>query len=426
MSFYTSLSGLQASQTDMSVISHNLANVSTNGFKKSRSEFGDVIASSLAADPLKSVGSGVVVKSNRQQFGEGNLKTTTSGLDLAISGDGFFAVQTAGINSQVDYTRNGSFLIDPNRFVVDAQGSKLLVNPVDSEGNVIASGQSGLKPLQIPETSGTPVATTSVQLAVNLSNSQPLPSATFDRNDPASFNYSSATTVYDVDGKASTLANYYVRTQAPDATDPTSKWEVHSYLSDIELKTGNGASNIQTLTFDAAGQLNLGAAGASSAAAFDPVTMPGTSAPITLTQDFAKSTQFNNAFQVNDRTTDGHAAGQLSGVSVNETGVITASFSNGDAIAIGKVALANFTNPSGLRQLGNSYWAATGISGTPDLGSAGESGFGSLMTGTLEGSNVDITEELVSLISAQRNFQANAKALDTANQISQTIFNIRS
>jgi flagellar hook protein FlgE len=422
MSFYTSLSGLQASQTDMSVISHNLANVSTNGFKKSRSEFGDVIASSLASDPLKSVGSGVVVKSNRQQFGEGNLKTTTSGLDLAISGDGFFSVQTTGINSQTDYTRNGSFLIDPNRFVVDAQGSKLLVNPVDSEGNVIASGQGGLKPLQIPETSGSPVATTNVKLSVNLSNTQALPSATFDRNDPTSFNYSTATTVYDVDGKASTLANYYVRTKAGDATDPSSQWEVHSYLGDTELTTGSGASNTQTLTFDASGQLT----GASNAAAFDPVTMPGTSAPITLTEDFGGTSQFTSAFQVNDRVTDGHSAGHLSGVSVNETGVITASFSNGDSVAIGKVALANFTNPSGLRQLGNSYWAATGVSGAPELGSAGESGFGSLMTGTLEGSNVDITEELVSLISAQRNFQANAKALDTANQISQTIFNIRS
>lgn len=421
MSFYTSLSGLQASQTDMSVISHNLANVGTNGFKKSRSEFGDVIASSLASDPLKSVGSGVVVKANRQQFGEGNLKTTASGLDLAISGDGFFAVQTAGINSQVDYTRNGSFLIDPNRNVVDAQGSKLLVNAVDSEGNVIASGPSNLKPLQLPENSGKAVATTAVSLAVNLSSKQPQPTATFDRNDPASFNYSTATTVFDADGNPSTLANYYVRTATGTMASPTSEWEVHSYVGDEELAQG-GVNAPQKLVFDATGKLTSPTAPVQ----FDAVSMPGASAPLTLSEDFANTSQLTSAFQVIDRHQDGSAAGHLSGVSVNETGVVTASFSNGDSVAIGKIAIANFNNPGGLRQLGNSYWTATGVSGEPKLGSAGESGYGSLMTGTLEGSNVDITEELVALISAQRNFQANAKALDTANQISQTIFNIRS
>ncbi len=421
MSFYTSLSGLQASQTDMSVISHNLANVGTNGFKKSRSEFGDVIASSLASDPLKSVGSGVVVKANRQQFGEGSLKTTASGLDLAISGDGFFAVQTAGINSQVDYTRNGSFLIDSSRFVVDAQGSKLLVNAVDSEGNVIASGPSNLTPLQLPENSGGAVATTAVSLAVNLSSKQAVPSATFDRNDPTSFNYSTATTVYDAGGKASTLANYYVRTKAGTAADPTSEWAVHSYIGSDQLTVG-GDTTPRTLTFDATGKLTAPTAPVS----YDPVSMPGSPAPLALSENFANTTQLTSAFQVTDRRQDGSAAGRLSGVSVNETGVVTASFSNGDSVAIGKIALANFNNPGGLRQLGNSYWTATGVSGEPKLGAAGESGYGSLMTGTLEGSNVDITEELVALISAQRNFQANAKALDTANQISQTIFNIRS
>lgn len=420
MSFYTSLSGLQAAQTDMSVISHNLANVATTGFKKSRSEFADVIASSLASDPTKSVGSGVVVKANRQQFGEGNLKTTTSGLDLALSGDGFFAIQTAGINSQTNYTRNGSFLIDTNRFVVDAQGSKLLVNSVDSEGNVIASGANNLHSLQLPETSGTAVATTSISLAANLSSKQAQPTAAFDKNDPTSFNYSTATTVYDADGNASTLANYYVRTKTGDAASPTSEWQVHSFLGNDELSVG-GSSAPQTLTFDLSGTMTA----PNTPVTFDPVSVPGASAPVTLTEDFAGTSQFTSAFQVTDRRQDGHGAGRLSGVSVNETGLVTASFSNGDSIAIGKVAVANFTNPAGLRQLGTSYWAPTGVSGTPELGSAGDSGYGSLMTGTLEGSNVDITEELVALISAQRNFQANAKALDTAKQISQTIFQIQ-
>ena len=260
-----------------------------------------------------------------------------------------------------------------------------------------------------------------MSLAVNLSSKQVEPTATFDRNDPASFNYSTATTVYDADGKASTLANYYVHTKTGTTADPTSEWQVYSYLGDDQLTVG-GATTPQTLSFDLSGTMTAPVAPTT----FDPVSIPGSSAPTTLTEDFAGTSQFTSAFQVTDRRQDGHAAGHLSGVSVNETGVVTASFSNGDAVAIGKIAVANFNNPGGLRQLGNSYWSATGVSGEPELGSAGESGYGSLMTGTLEGSNVDITEELVALISAQRNFQANAKALDTSNQISQTIFNIRS
>jgi flagellar hook protein FlgE len=420
MSFFTSLSGLQASQTDMSVISHNLANVGTNGFKKSRSEFADVIASSLASDPTKAVGSGVVVKANRQQFSEGNLKTTSSALDLAIAGDGFFAMQSPGLNSQVNYTRNGTFLIDSNRYVVDSQASKLLVYSVDSDGNIISSGSSNLHPLQLPETSGSSQPTTSVTLSVNLSAKQAEPQVAFDRNKPESFNYSTATTVYDAEGNANTMANYYVRTKTNTTGDPTSEWKVYSFLGSDPL-TVDGDASPQTLTFDQKGNMDP----AADPVEFDPIIPAGSSQPVTLTLDVGKSTQFSSAFQVASREQDGHAAGQLSGVTVDETGLVTASFSNGDVNPIGRVALANFTNPTGLRQLGNSYWASTGVSGEPSLGSAGESGFGGLMAGTLESSNVDITEELVALIAAQRNFQANAKALDTASQISQTIFNIR-
>ncbi|MDE0880769.1 MAG: flagellar hook protein FlgE [Sphingomonas bacterium] len=426
MSFYTSLSGLQASQTDMSVISHNLANVNTNGFKKSRSEFADVIASSLASDPTKQVGSGVVVKANRQQFSEGNLRSTASALDLAIAGDGFFAMQTSGLNKQTNYTRNGTFLIDSDHFVVDSQGSNLLTYPVDSDGNIISAGSNSLVPLKLPETSGQSIATTKIALAANLSAKQAEPVGTFDRNDPTTFNYSTATTVYDADGTARTLANYYVRTQTPAVPTPTeSKWEVHSYLGEEPLTLKGGTDDKFEMSFDSNGIMTA-PTGAGTAVEFNTIIPKGTSTPIDLTQDFNNFTQYTSSFQVTNRSQDGRAAGQLSGVTVDSSGLITASFSNGDVNPVGRVAMANFTNPTGLRQLGNSYWSSTGLSGEPSLGSAGESGFGTLMAGTLESSNVDITEELVSLIAAQRNFQSNAKALETANSISQTIFNIRS
>ena len=415
MSFYTSLSGLQAAQTEMSTISHNLANVSTNGFKKSRTDFADVIASSLAADPTKAVGSGAVVKANRQQFTEGNLKTTGSSLDLAVTGDGFFAVKTDGLNSSVSYTRNGGFQVDPTTHnVVDAQGSALQVFPVDAKGNVTATGADGLISLNLPETSGTPVATANVGLAINLYANAPTPAATFDPANPSSYNNSTATTVYDSAGKASTMTSYYVHTGA-------NAWSVYSYVGDQQLKVGGSAAPVSA-TFDANGALTAPGA-AISYDAFQPST-GGAAQSIKL--DLAGTTQKVSAFSVNSRTQDGQSVGELAGVSVDESGVVVANFSNGDTVALGKVALANFANPTGLRQLGNSYWSASGISGQATLGSANENGFGSLRAGTLEGSNVDITEELVDLIAAQRNFQANAKALDTASQISQTIFQIQS
>ena len=418
MSFYTSLSGLQAAQTDMASISHNLANVATSGFKKSRTSFADVIASSLNVDPTKMIGSGAVVKGNVQQFGEGNLTTTSSSLDLAVSGDGFFAVKTSGSNAQLDYTRNGAFQVDANRYITDAQGSYLQVYPVDSEGNVTASGADGLQSVQLPQSSGSPVATKAVALKLNLSSGATRPSAAFDRSDAATYNNSTATTIYDANGTAETLTNYYVKGNT-DANGATS-WTVHSYVGDQAL-TSNGAATT-TLTFNSAGAMTAPTAPTT----YDAFVPAGSSSSQTLSFSLAGSTQLGSAFSVGVRTQDGKASGQLSGVTVDPNGVITASFTNGDTQKLGMVALAKFTNSAGLKQLGNSYWSSTGVSGAAIMGSANQASFGNLMSGTIEGSNVDITEELVNLIAAQRNFQANAKALDTASQISQTIFNIRS
>jgi len=420
MSFYTSLSGLQAAQTDMSVISHNIANVATNGFKKSRTDFSDVIASSLAVDPTRMVGSGVVVKQNKQQFSEGNLTTTSSSLDIAISGDGFFAVRTSGANPAVDYTRNGSFSVDTNRFITDAQGSFLQAYPVDQDGNVTATGSDGMQAIRLPESSGDPVATTAVGLKLNLPTSATVPAAAFDRADASTYNNATATTIYDATGNAQTMTSYYVK-QPGVAGSTNTKWSVYTYVGNQEL-TPTGGTSPQTLTFNNTGTLTAPASGTVAFEAFVPM---GSSGPQTVTLGLAGSTSLSSQFSVGSRTQDGKASGQLSGVTVDENGIITASYSNGDAKKLGKVALANFNNPAGLRQLGTSYWAATGVSGSATMGAANENGFGNLMSGTLEGSNVDVTEELVALIAAQRNFQANSKALDTQNQVSQTIFNLR-
>ena len=422
MSFYTSLSGLQAAQTEMSTISHNLANVSTNGFKKSRTDFADVIASSVNLSPTQMVGSGVVVQGNKQQFGQGNMVASSNSLDLAISGDGFFAVKPSTSTAAINYTRNGSFQVDANHYVTDPQGSYLQVYPVDASGTATATGLGSAIALKLPETSGTAIATKAVTMTANLSANATVPAtATFDRFDATSYNQSTNTQIYDAAGNALTMTTYFKRETVGDAANPTSNWAAYSYVGDTPLISGG--SNRVPMTFDSSGKITAPTA----ATSFDAITPAGTTASQTISLDFGnRTTQVASAFTVSDRSQDGKAVGQLQGVTVDAKGVVKASFSNGDVQALGQVATVNFVNPAGLRQQGNSYWTATGVSGMPLAGTPGEDGLGEIMSGRIERSNVDITEELVDLIAAQRNFQANSKALDTANQISQTIFNIRS
>ncbi|GAA0725967.1 flagellar hook protein FlgE [Sphingomonas japonica] len=421
MSFYTSLSGLQASQKEMSTISHNLANVATDGFKKSRTEFADVIASSVSSSPTALVGSGVVTKAIRQQFAQGTLTQTGTALDLAVSGDGFFVTKADPEATKINFTRNGGFLVDNERFVVDGQGGHLQVFPVDGSGTVVAAGVGSTVSLRLPQTSGTPVATGNVALSVNLNAGSQVPMADFDRFDPTSYNQSTQTTIYDGTGNPLTMTTYFVRETAPTTAQPTSTWSAYSFVGDQQLQSGGTPDAPITLTFDDTGTLTS----PTTATAYDAFTPTGSTAEQALSLDFGvETTQAASPFIVNARTQDGQAVGQLESVAVDSEGIVRASFSNGDNIALGKVALANFSNPAGLRQLGNSSWAATGVSGEPVLGEAGIGGFGNLMSGMIEGSNVDITEELVALIAAQRNFQANSKALDTSSQIQQTIFNI--
>ncbi|HVJ00986.1 MAG TPA: flagellar hook-basal body complex protein, partial [Sphingomonas sp.] len=233
------------------------------------------------------------------------------------------------------------------------------------------------------------------------------------------------TTIYDANGNALTLTNYFVRETKPTGTDATSTWRVYSFVGDQQLNAGDDPDAIEQieLTFDGTGKLSS----PTTAVTFMGMLAPGATSEQVLKLDFtAGTTQVPSPFSLNSTSQDGSPVGQIEGVTIADDGTVNASFSNGDTQALGKVVLASFANNGGLRQLGNSTWAATGFSGDARLGEPGTNGFGGLMSGAIERSNVDITEELVALIAAQRNFQANAKALDTASQMSQTIFNIRS
>jgi len=433
MSFYTSLTGLQGATSELSVISNNVANVGTNGFKRSRVEFGDIISTNSTLAPSKMIGSGTLVKSIRQQFGQGALQQTSSALDLSISGEGFFAVRPSMTTPGVTFTRNGAFTVNDERYVVDAQGSMLQVYPVDGSGNVVSAGIGSTKSLQLPMVSGDPIATTTVTQSINLPAGGNViasdPKYTeanpyeFDRFDSSTYNNSNLVTVYDSFGNPMAATNYYVRTSAPTAENPTSSWNVYTFVGDQQISSdaANPSAPLQ-MTFNSQGTMTTPA----SAVAYAPFAT-ATGSTQSLTFDYGNATtQGTGSFLVNGAEQDGLPVGQLDNVTVDSEGLVVASFSNGTTQALGKVVMATFDNPGGLKQLGNSTWAVSGLSGDPILGESGDGGFGTINSGSLEKANVDITEELVMLISAQRNFQANAKAIETANTLSSTIINMRS
>jgi flagellar hook protein FlgE len=333
------------------------------------------------------------------------------------------------------FTRNGSFAVDVNHYLVDSNGAYVQALPVDPEGNVTATGLAAATNLRVPQISGMPRATGLIDMTLQLPTNAELPSTrpvytaanpyAFDRLDPNSYNHSVQTVVYDSSGKTLPATLYFVRTHVPDAVDPTSHWEARLFVGDSEV-SADPAAAVQpaplVMTFDAAGNRLTPAA----AVAYDSVTPAGAAGPLNLTLDLATTKEGTGPFTLRSLEQDGFAAGKLNDISIGEDGLVTATFSNGETQAIGKLAIANFANPAGLKQRGDGRWSVTGNSGPAEIGIAAQDGFGTIQSGALERANVDITEELVALIAAQRNFQANAKAIETANNMTQSIMNMRS
>jgi flagellar hook protein FlgE len=433
MALYTSLTGLAAAQTDLSVVSNNIANVGSNGFKRSRADFGDIISTSPLQNAGRVVGSGTGLKKITQQFTQGQLAASLNVLDLALSGNGFFTVKSKSNVGEVSFTRNGSFSVDSERTVIDSSGNALQVFPTNADGRVLASSMADTRSLRLPLTSGVPRPTSDIDITLNLPSdgevipnnpryAPPAPAYAFDRNNQLTYNNSTSTTIYDSLGNPHAAQIYYVRTASATPGSPTSTWDAHVFVGSTELFPTATAGVPLELTFDTTGALT----GPSAAVAFEPINLPGAD-PLVFTLDHGGATsQISDPFSVTALAQDGYPAGRLDGVSVGVDGVVRASFTNGVTQALGKIALAQFPNQNGLKQIGDAHYTITGESGDPILGEAGSSGLGSILSGSLERSNVDITEELVSLITAQRNFQANAKAIETDSTMLQAIINIRS
>ena len=426
MSFYTSLSGLKGAQTDLGVVSNNIANVGSFGFKKSRAQFGDIVAASRTT-----AGQGTRLKKIEQQFSQGGFEASSKELDLAIAGNGFFMTRDGLTGGSTYFSRNGSFTIDSERYLVDSNGGYVQVLPVDPEGNVTSGGITSARNMQLPLTSGTPRATSLMELSIGFPSNADVPADraqyssgyTFDRLDPNSFNHSTQTVVYDTTGRALPATLYFARTQSTTTGDPTNTWDVYVFVGNEQASAGGTPPTPLTLEFDAAGAL----VSPTTPTALSAVQPAGASAPIGLTLDFGAATnQSTGTFTLASLEQDGFTAGKLDDVTISEEGLVTVTFSNGETQALGKLVLANFSNPTGLKQRGDARWSITGDSGDAVIGVPGEEGFGRVQSGALERANVDITEELVALIAAQRNFQANAKAIETGNQMTQSIMNLRS
>jgi flagellar hook protein FlgE len=405
MPFNIALSGLNAASSDLEVTANNIANTNTVGFKGSRADFADVFSSTGLNLSSTAIGSGVRLTGVTQQFGNGDIETTQNSLDLAISGNGFFT--TRGTNG-LAYTRAGDFQQDKSGYVVTPQGNRLQVFPPNGAGGFDIST---MQDLQLVTTQSKAQATDSVQIAFNLPANASAPVTTpFDPADPTSFNQATPFTVYDSQGGTHNATAYYIKT-APN------QWDVHLMVD------GQDAGD-NSMTFSNTGSLQAPVNGQLS---FSAVTVSPGADPIQLTMDMSKATQVGSSFATGAVNQDGFPAGQLSNIDISADGVVSARFSNGQSTPLGQLALANFANLQGLRQLGNTSWAESYESGQAVRGTAGSGKFGGIQSGALEASNTsDLTSQLVNMIKEQRNYQANAQVISTDNKLTQTIMSITS
>jgi flagellar hook protein FlgE len=411
MSFGIALSGLDAAQSNLNTTANNIANSATTGFKSSNANFAELFAVSPQGVSDTQIGNGVQLQQVEQQFSQGDIQTTGNSLDLALSGNGFFTVSSGGTDQ---FTRAGSFQTNANGEVVNAAGQNLQVYAPTANGSF---NTTSLTNLVIPTSNSAPAATTTASLAFNLPASSTAPTATpFDPTNANSYNQSTSMTVYDSLGAAHTASFYFVNTGG-------SAWNAYEY---VDGKAVNAAP--VALTYSNSGALTgvTDAAGGTNPTAISFGTYAPTTgaAPLNITYNMSDTTQYGNTFGVTAITQDGFTTGQISGVSVSSTGVVQANYTNGQSTPLGQVAVANFADQQALQQVGNTNWEQTFASGQPVYGQAGGSGVGLIESGSLEQSNVDITAQLVNMITAQRAFQANAEMVSTENAITQTVINI--
>ena len=417
MAFQQGLSGLNAASRALDVVSNNVANGSTVGFKTGNAHFSDVYAASLSGGSGSQVGIGTAVSAVQQQFTQGNITTTNNPLDMAINGGGFFKTNRDGVTA---YTRNGQFHTDKSGSLINDQGYQLMGYKATSTGTIVASDPEAiaLDTSNIaPQPTGAALGGDAVA-KLNLDSRKDVPTiAPFDYQDPLSYTFSTAMTIYDTLGVDHALTLFFVKS----ATAGT--WNVNATLD------GADPQAMTDLVFDSSGQLDATTTNPAPLPATWAVTT-GAATPIGTTLpnwniNFTGTTGFGGASTVNSLTQGGYAQGALTGVSIGTDGVIKGNYSNGQSKNLAQVVLTTFPNPNGLVNLGNNQWLETAASGDGLDGAPGAGSRGVLQSASVEESNVDLTAELVNMITLQRNYQSNAQSIKTQDSIMQTLVNLR-
>ena len=419
MSFQTGLSGLNASSRNLDVIGNNIANANTTGMKTSRAEFSGLVSSALGAASSGGSGIGVEVANVAQLFTQGNISTTGNNLDAAINGSGFF--QLTQNDGTPAYTRDGSFKLDKNGFLRTNSGANVMGYPTDVTGKPTSSS---IQKLQLPtnapiaaKSTGTITAELNLDSRATLAAGVPAvvgPPAVAAIPATPRTTYGTALTVYDSQGTPVNV-NLYFEKMAPTGSGATAadNWDVYDVAT--------GGTKLFTMSFDSTGKLT-----APTTAPTLTIATPSAVTPdISATLDISKVTQYGTSFAVSNLTQDGYAPGELIGINIGDDGVITTRYSNGQTQSTGQLALADFRNIQGLTPLGGNAWASNNESGLPVQGAPGQGKFGILRAGALEESNVDLTSELVNMMTAQRAYQANAQTIKTQDQVLSTLVNLR-
>ena len=432
---FIALSGLSSAQLDLNTTSNNIANANTFGFKESRAEFGDVYSNSLFTNSKTAPGQGVQANKVAQQFHEGSSVYTNNPLDLRISGTGFFSVAKERlIPQQNELTRNGAFHLNKDNYMVTSNEEYLLGYQVNQDTGDVLSYEP--TPINIPAEFGKPKQTANIEVGVNLpANGQLKDPALFDYSDPETYNRSTSSTIYDSMGQSYKMTTYYLK----DQTQPNT-WQTYYTVSDkagekpVNITGGDAATPAghvgHTMKFNNDGTLasinngqnivtdpiGMGA---------NPVDMNGADVGQTLSFSLDTATQFAAPFELSKFDEDGATTGFLTKIDFDENGSVLGTYSNGENVTLGRVALIRVANEQGLDKRGGTQWDATQNSGAKIWGESNKGSFGSIKNGTLEQANIDMTQELVDLISAQRNFQANSRSLEVHNQLQQNILQIR-
>jgi flagellar hook protein FlgE len=404
MGYQQGLSGLSAASSDLDVIGNNISNANTVGFKGSTAEFSDMYASALVQAAGNSAGIGTRVSDVAQSFTQGSISETSKSLDVAINGNGFFTLQTT--SGQTVYSRDGEFTLDANGNITNSAGDKVMGFQANASGIV---SSATLSPLVVPSSALAPVASTKVSAEMNLNSGDAANTAAFSATDSSTYNSATSTTVYDSLGTSHTVSMYFKKTDA-------NTWDAYASVDGSNATTPVKLS--PSLSFDSSGALtSTGTASLS----FTPTT--GAAAQ-TISLDFSKATQYGSATAYTSMTPDGNAAGTMSSFSIDDTGTLKGSYSNGQTTSLGQIALSSFVNVNGLQNLGNNVYSQSQASGSPTVGAAGTGNLGALQSGAVEESNVDLTSSLVNLITAQRYYQANAQTIKTQQAVDQTLTNL--